>query len=83
LLSAEKTKQLDFAIPEQKVTSGSIDWNMLGKNLDLKKKVYFLDGSFVTAAELLDQYDIMGITHSHNVLFTSPSSTDDRYEIKE
>ena len=78
-----ETQQLDFAIPEQKVTSGSIDWNMLGKNLDLKKKVYFLDGSFVTAAELMDNYDIMGITHSHNVLFTSPSSTDDKYEIKD
>jgi hypothetical protein len=83
IVICRETKQLDFAIPEQKVTSGSIDWNMLGKNLDLKKKVYFLDGSFVTAAELLDKYDIMGITHSHNVLFTSPSSTDDRYEIKD
>ena len=75
----KETRQLDVIVPEQEVTGGSVDWNIL----DYTKKVYFLDGSFITAAELFQQYDIVGMAHSHNTLSTFPSSTDNKYEIKD
>ena len=75
--------QLRVVIPEQKVTKASVDWSILGKNITDRKKIFFLDGTPISYEELKADWDILGVTHSHNTMGAFPSGVDDRCEISD
>lgn len=81
LVIHRETRQLRVVVPEQKVTKASVDWSILGSNIKDEKKLRFLTGEEITYGDLKKDYDNLGITHSHNTMFTSPSGTDDSYEV--
>ena len=83
LVCHKKTKQIRIVIPQQRVTKASVDWSILGQNLTTEKKIFFLDGTPVTYTQLKTEWDVLGVTHSHNTMFTSPSGTDDTCEVRD
>jgi len=78
IICNKTTKELRIVIPEQVVTKASIDWSI---SKTANKKIYFLDGTELPYVDLKSQWDFMGMTHSHNTMFTSPSGTDDMFEL--
>lgn len=75
------TKELRIAIPTQTVTKASVDWSITGNNITSNKKIFFLDGEELEYDDFKENWHLIGITHSHNTMFTSPSATDDQYEV--
>lgn len=77
LICRNSDKQVRVVIPEQVVTKVSVDWSLKDKS----SKIYFLDGEELPKDEYEKNWSLLGITHSHNTMFTSPSGTDDTYEV--
>ncbi len=76
-----ETSQLRIVVPEQKVTKTSVDWSITGKSINDQKKIRFLNGDLISFQDLKKDWDILGISHSHNTMFTSPSAVDNKYEV--
>lgn len=78
ILLNQDTNQLEFVVPQQQVSYGSVNWDKL---LDDNKPVYLFSGVETTLAELMVNHLFVGHCHSHNTMgLSQPSSTDDRTE---
>ena len=71
-----KTHTTRILVPEQTVTKASVDWA-----ISSSKTLKFLDGTDLPYEEYKAEWDFLGMTHSHNTMFTSPSSVDDTFEV--
>lgn len=83
LLVNREDKQLRVVIPEQTVTKASVSWQILGKNLNDRKKIFFLDGTQLSYEDFKENWDLLGVTHSHNTMTAVPSGVDDTCEVSE
>lgn len=81
IISNLDTKQLRIVIPQQVVTKASVDWSITSEGLNSKTSLRFLDGEELSYTDFKEKWSLVGITHSHNTMFTSPSGVDDRYEV--